>query len=176
MGVIPQPVPTTYTEGNCIAYSAVSEVFTFNVVPDCTRGFTQYQLMFKNRYGHWDYYQFLAAKSEGLSIDRQNFKTWNVDWGSSNPNKTQYSRGLTTFNTTMTETHVINSGFINEPDFVFLEELYTSDEVFEITEDGGLRAIVITNAEFIRKNRGNRNIFNLELSYVYANNISLISK
>lgn len=174
MAITPQPVPTSYTLGNCSGYTPVSEVFTFNVEPICTRaGATQLQLMWLNRYGTYDYYTFTAGKDEGINIERQSFKTWNVDWDSDNPTKEEYSRGLTDFEVRMSETHVINSGFINNPDMVFLEEVYTSPEVYEIKEDGGLRPINILSGEFLRKNKGNKSIVNLELSYVYSNNISI---
>jgi len=132
--------------------------------------------MFKNRYGHYDYYTFTAGKSEGISIDRQTFNTWNVDWGSSSPSMEQYSRGVTDTQVSMVETHVINSGFLNQPDFMYLEELYTSDDVYEIQTDGQLRPINIVNAEFVRKNKGNKDITNIELTYIYSNNLSLLGK
>ena len=175
--ITPQPVPTTYTLGNCSGYTPVSEIFTVNVGPICNRsGNPQLELMFLNRYGHYDYYRFTAGKTEGLDINRQTYKSWNVDWGSSNPSMAQYSRGTTDFQVTMTETHVINTGFLNQPDFQFLQELWTSNEVYEILDDGGLRPINVVNADFIIKNKGNREITNLELTYIYSNNISLISK
>jgi len=177
MAIVPQPRPNTVIDGNCTGFTAVSEIFTFNVEPICTRaGATQLQLMWLNRYGTFDYYTFTAGKDEGLNIQRQTYKTWNTDWGSDNPLKVQYSRGTTDFQVNMTETHVINSGFINISDMVFLEEVYTSPEVYEITNDGGLRPINIISTEFIRKNKGNKTIVNLELSYVYSNNIALQRK
>lgn len=174
----PQPVPTTYTLGNCSGYTPVSEIFQFNIQPICSRQGpdTQRQLMFKNRYGHYDYYTFTAGKSEGVSIDRQTFTSWNVDWGSSDPSMARYSRGTTDFQVSMTETHIINSGFLNQPDFQYLQELYTSDEVYEIESDGELRPINIINTEFIIKNKGNRDITNIELTYIYSNNLSLLGK
>jgi hypothetical protein len=132
--------------------------------------------MWLNRYGHYDYYRFTAGKTEGLDINRQTYKSWNVNWGGSDPSMAQYSRGTTDFQVSMTETHVINTGFLNQPDFMFLEECWTSNEVYEITDDGGLRPINVVNADFIRKNKGNREITNLELTYIYSNNITLISK
>jgi hypothetical protein len=72
------------------------------------------------------------------------------------------------------ETHIVNTGFLNQPDFMFLEELWTSNEVYEIQQDSKLRPINIVNTEFIRKNKGNRTITNLEMTYVYSNNISLM--
>jgi hypothetical protein len=174
----PQSVPTTYTLGNCSGYTPVSEIFQFNIEPICNRAGNniQRQLMFKNRYGHYDYYTFTAGKSEGISIDRQTFNSWNVDWGSSSPSMEKYSRGVTDFQVSMVETHVINSGFLNQPDFMYLEELYTSDEVYEIQTDGELRPINIINTEFIRKNKGNKDITNIELTYIYSNNLSLLGK
>ena len=74
----------------------------------------------------------------------------------------------------MVETHVINSGFLNQPDFMYLEELYTSNEVYEITSSGGLTPINVVNTEFTRKNKGNRTITNIELTYVYSSDIALI--
>lgn len=176
MSLTPQPVPTGYTEGNCSGYTPVSEVFTFNVVEFCNRaGVDQLQLMFKNRYGHYDYFTFQAGKDEGLDIDRKTYKKWSVDWGSDDPLKQAYSRGTIDTNVKITETHVIYTGFLNQPDFMFIEEIYTSNEVYEIQPNGDLRPINILDAQFIRKNKGNKSIVNLELTYAYSNNISLFN-
>ena len=175
MANYPPLPPTTYTLGNCTGYTPVSEIFTFNVEPICSRaGNPQLQLMFKSRYGHYDYYTFTASKLEGLSIDKQTYNSWAVDWGSANPERYQWARGLNDFQVTMVETHVINSGFLNQPDFMYLEELYTSNEVYEITSSGGLTPINVVNTEFTRKNKGNRTITNIELTYVYSSDIALI--
>ena len=175
MANYPPLPPTTYTLGNCTGYTPVSEVFTFNIEPICSRaGNPQLQLMWLNRYGHYDYYTFTASKSEGLAIDRQTYNTWAVDWGNETPERYQWARGLTDFQVNMAETHIINSGFLNQPDFMYLEELYTSNEVYEITSDGGITPINVVNTEFTRKNKGNRTITNIELTYVYSSDISLI--
>lgn len=177
MAIIPQPNPTTYSGGTCDTYIPVSEIFTFNVVPNCSRSANQHlQLMFLNRYGHYDYYTFKLNRYEGMNIERQTYSSWSTDWGSSNPNKVQYARGLTDSEVLMQQTVIVNSGFINQPDFMFLEELYTSNEVYEIQTDGGLAPVNITNTEFIRKIEGNRTLYNLELTYVYSNNIELLGK
>lgn len=177
MGVIPQPVPNTFTPGNCSGYTAVSEIFTFNVDSNCSRSATQkLQLMFLNRYGVYDYYTFTCERSEGMAINRQTYNQWNTDWGSSNPNKTQYSRGLTDSVVDMEQTVIVNSGFINSPDMLWLEELYTSNEVYEVQTDGGIYPINIVNTEFVRKIQGNKTIVNLELTYRYSNNIQLLHK
>lgn len=177
MGLIPQPNPTTYVEGNCSGYTPCSEIFTFNLVGECTRSSNQHrQLMFLNRYGHFDYVTLMFNRYEGMAIDRQTYTTWNIDWGSDNPNKTQYSRGLTDSEVNMAQTVLVNTGFVNQPTFEWLEELWTSNEVYEIQSDGGLWPVNILNTEFERKIQGNRTIYNLELQYTYSNNIKLLGK
>jgi len=177
MSLIPLPNPTTYTEGNCVEYTPCSEVFTFNVESNCSRSSNQHlQLMWVNRYGQMDYYTFICERQEGMNIERQQYQQWNIDWGSSNPNKSPYSRGLTVSDVKMTQTVIVNSGFINQPDFMFLEELYTSNDVYEIQTDGTLFPVNIVNTEFIRKIEGNKTLTNLELTYVYSNNITLLGR
>ncbi len=171
-----QPVTILPSGGTapCVTYSAVSEIFQFNVVPPCNQFFND-QIMFKNRYGVYDYFLFERARAEGLSIDRQVYGQWNVAWGSSNPIKTNYSRGTTDFNTDIAETHVVNSGFISQPMMVWLEELYTTNDAYLIQTDGTLFPINIVNAEFVRKTKGNKSMVNMELTYSYSNNIKLLN-
>jgi hypothetical protein len=113
---------------------------------------------------------------QGLSIQRQQYKSLNIDWGSSDPQKTQYSRGLNDSEVVMVETVLVNSGFVNQPMFEFYEELFTSQLVYEITTNGGLAPVNILNTEFEKKIQGNRSIYNVELQYVYSNNIKLLGR
>jgi hypothetical protein len=177
MSLIPQPVPTTYTLGNCSGFTPCSEVFTFNVTCGPTRSNNQHlQLAFSNRYGMIDYVTMRFERYQGLSIQRQQYKSLNIDWGSADPQKTQYSRGLNDSEVVMVETVLVNSGFVNQPMFEFYEELFTSQLVYEIQPDGGLSAVNILNTEFEKKIQGNRSIYNVELQYVYSNNIKLLGR
>jgi hypothetical protein len=177
MALVPQPVPTTYFSGICSGYTPVSEIFTFNVACQPSRSLNQhFQIAWVNRYGHLDTYRFLFNRFQGLDISRQSYKSWNIDWGSENPLKTQYSRGLNDSEVVMNETVVVNSGFCNQPTFQWLEELWTSNDVYEIQFDGGLAPINIINTEFEKKIEGNRTVYNLELQYLYSNNIQLLGR
>lgn len=154
----------------------VSETFSFNLQEDCLR-FNQLQLTWLNRFGTWDYYRFRKGKSEGVKVERQTYQKYQTNWGqatpSLDPSHPTYSRGTDVFNVSMVETHVLNTGFINFPEFQYLEGLYTTPDVYIIEGDGSLTPIVITSTDYIRKNRGNRNLVNLELTYDYANNLKL---
>jgi len=167
-------VPSLAGEGACVAYQPCSEVFTFKFVCDEGAQFAQRQLMFRNRYGVYDYYRFNKGKSEGLDIERQTYQQYNQTWGQANILKTTYSRGTTNWQTRITETHIINSGFIPQSDMVYLQELYTSDDVYEIKPDGTLFPINVVNTEFIIRSKGNKDLVNLELTYVYSNNIRML--
>jgi hypothetical protein len=167
-------VPSLANSGNCVTYSACSELFTFNIVCDESQQFGQLELMFRTRFGTYDYYRFWRGKSEALGIERQTYQQYNQTWGQDNILKTTYSRGTTNWYTKMTETHIINSGFIPQSDMVYLQELYTSDDVYEVKPDGTLFPINVINEEFIIKNKGNKSLVNLELTYVYSNNIRLL--
>jgi hypothetical protein len=176
--VKPNVQPTTFTPTGgtapCVEYVPVSEIFQFNVSTDCNQ-FGNEQMMFKNRYGAWDYFLFTRARIEGVGITRETYGQYNTTWGSNNPMKTNYSRGLTDFQVGMTETHICNSGFLSQPEFVWLEELYTSNDVYLIKEDGNIFPINIIQSEFVRKTKGNRQIVNIELTYTYSNNIKLLN-
>jgi len=156
-----------------ISVSAISETFQFNI-EDCYEFYNNKQLVWKNRYGAFDYYMFSKRKGEGLNIQRQTYSQIPVSWGSSNPQKTEISRGLTDYNVMIQESHIVNTGFVNQATMVWLEECYTSPEVYLIEKDGSLFPINITATEYIRKNKGNKEIVNLELTYTYSNNIKLI--
>lgn len=159
--------------GSTPSFELISETFQFNIESDCDQ-YNNKQLIWKNRYGTYDYYKFQARKSEGLNIQRQTYQSDPINWASSNPTKKTISRGLTDFAVGITESHVINTGFVNRATMVWLEECYTSPEVYLIETDGTLFPINITSTEYIRKNRGNRDLINLELTYTYSNNIRLI--
>ena len=175
-GGIPESPPNIIgpgTTGTPATFSAISETFQFNIEDDCDV-WNNKQIIWKNRYGTYDYYKFQKRKSEGLNIERQTYQQIPVSWGSSNPQKTQISRGVTDFNVSINESHVVNTGFVNQATMVWLEEVYTSPDVYLIETDGTLFPINITSTEYIRKNRGNRELINLELTYTYSNNIEMI--
>jgi hypothetical protein len=109
-----------------------------------------------------------------MSIERQTYNSMNIQWGTTDFVKTQYSRGLNDSDVVMVQTNIVNSGFVNQPTFEWLEELYTSNLVYEIQTDGGIYPVNILNTEFERKIQGNRTIYNLELQYVNSNNIKLL--
>ena len=183
-GGTPTPTPTiTFTappEGPsrevCPNYIYVSEVFQFNIQDDCNPYDTN-QFMFKNRYGTWDYYTFNKKKIEQVDISRERYSKFDIDYGSSNPIKDSWGRGLTDYSTQIREIHTYNSGFINQSDMYYLEELYTSNDVYMILSNGIPFPINILSTSFEKKTQGRgRDITNLTIEFEFANNIKLLDK
>ncbi len=178
----PTPVNRTPTAGDipdttgCPEYIPVSELFTFNI--ECRYDtFNSRQFIFKNRFGTWDYYRFNYKKTEQIDIDRVRYKQFDINYGSSNPVKTTYGRGLTDYSTQMREIHTVNTGFINQPDMFYLEELYTSNDVYIILDNGGVFPINIVSTTFDKKSAGlGKELTNLTLQYEFANNIKLLNR
>jgi len=173
-GGLPETPPNVISSsgGTITGLTAVSETFQYNIVDDCDV-FNNKQIIWRNRYGTYDYYRFTKRKSEGLSIERQTYKQIPVDWDSSSPSKTQISRGITTNRVSNEEIHVVNTGFVDRATMNWLEELFTSSDVYYIETDGRLFPIVITSTEYQRKNKGNRELINVELSYQLSNTIKI---
>jgi hypothetical protein len=160
----------------CPTWEPVSELFTFNV--QCQYdAFNSRQFIFKNRFGTWDYFRFNYKKTEQIEIDRTQYKKFSINYGSSNPIKTTYGRGLTDYSTQIREVHTVNTGFINEPDMYYLEELYTSNDVYVILDNGNVFPVNIVSTSFEKKTAGRgKEITNLTLQYEFANNIRLLNQ
>ena len=181
--VTPTPTPDVALRGtppvpdlSCPDYLPVSELFTFNL--ECQYdAFNSRQFVFKNRFGTWDYFRFNYKKVEEVAIERERYSKFPIDYGSSNPVKTTYRRGITDYSTQMREIHTVNTGFINQPDMYYLEELYTSNDVYIILGNGELFPVNIISTDFEKKTAGRgKEITNLTLQYEYSNNIRLLNK
>ena len=183
-GVTPTPtVPDEALRGTppipdvtCPDYQPVSELFTFNLYDNCN-WYNSRQFIFKNRFGTWDYYRFQYKRTEQLDIDRERYSKFSIDYGSANPVKSTYRRGITDYSTQIREIHTVTTGFINEPDMYYLEELYTSNDVYLILDNGTLFPVNIISTQFDKKTVGReRELTNLTLQYEYSNNIKLLNK
>tara|TARA_R110000823_G_scaffold4498_3_gene17482 strand:+ start:1647 stop:3407 length:1761 start_codon:yes stop_codon:yes gene_type:complete len=179
----PTPTPDEALRGtppvpdlSCPDYQPVSELFTFNI--QCQYdAFNSRQFIFKNRFGTWDYFRFNYKKVEQIDIDRERYKKFSIDYGSSNPQKTTYRRGITDYSTQIREIHTVNTGFINQSDMYYLEELYTSNDVYLILDNNDLFPVNIISTSFDKKTAGRgKEITNLTLQYEFSNNIKLLNK
>jgi len=131
----------------------LSEIFRYNIDRDCYR-YTQKRLKWKNRLGGWDYFTFNLRSDKTVEIERNNFNKFRNSLQTAN--KYGYKigdRGQTTYNVKAFDKEVLQSNWLSGDEAAWLEELFTSPEVYLI--DGTLNSssaelpVTVTNDNFV---------------------------
>jgi hypothetical protein len=103
--------------------SSLSETRKYKIDKTCTN-YTKQRLVFLNRVGGWDYFNFTLDSKRSLSISRTEYEKildWNYNIG---------DRGKSLLAQKAEVKMTLNSNWITESDSIWLEELLTSPEVF----------------------------------------------
>jgi len=114
-----------------------TEIRKYYVINNCLPSRTQ--IMFLNRLGGWDTYYFIGDNNTKDSRKAQDF------------NKTRpttikpYNRGSAQFNINYTRGLSLSSGQLNSSEFIWLEELLGSNDVYIVNRMGEFEAVTITN-------------------------------
>jgi len=142
-----------------------SETRWFRIDNSCSI-YDNVRVMFMNRYGAFDYWNFRQDDQQSYNVSRNEYKqelAWNYSIG---------DRERTILSQKVEETHIINTNWISENDYAFLAELVTSPEVY-IVDETTLQAypIIITDSSYTFKTANRDKIFNLTLSYVMSYSI-----
>ena len=147
--------------------------FTFQ---DCSK-YDQVRLMFLNRLGGWDYFNFTLVSRETLNTSKTTYKK-NIPisyyYGLSVGN-----RESTVINTVNSKTKKVTSNWVTDEESAWLEELWTSNEVYEVIDDPtylGVKTmvpVVITTTSQEIKKRINDQLYNYEVEFKYASDINV---
>ena len=101
----------------------VSESRKYKIDTTCSR-YENQRIVFLNRLGGWDYFNFTLDSKKSISISRTEYEkilNWNYNIG---------DRGKSILAQKAETKMTINSNWITEKDSIWLEELLTSPEVF----------------------------------------------
>ncbi len=161
---------SAYTEEDTIS-ARTSNILEFQVNQDCIRTqYTPYQLIFMDRKGSFIGFTFKLAASKNVNIKKDEYKkiTGSYDSSSNQWNYNSYDRGRTINNIEVTESITINSDYITEANAAYLEELFSSPEVYHIDSDGDWQPIIITNTTYQHKFRNVEKLINHTLTFEYA--------
>ena len=142
--------------------TAVTEFQNYKIVENCSI-YDNVRLVFLNRLGGYDYFNFTLDSKSSLNIERSTFKKL-LDF--------DYSigdRGETTFAQKGEETLVINSDWITEEESVWLEELVSSREAFQVIGTD-IYPIQILDTTYEVKSKLREQIFNLSITFKYSFN------
>jgi hypothetical protein len=128
------------------------------------------RVMFLNRLGGFDYYNFNYDSKYSVNVQRQEFNRtlpWNYNVG---------DRGRSVLTIDADEQYIANTDWVTEYDYNFLQELVTSPNVYIIDESTMVKLpIIILDATWDQKTQLREKIFNMTLTYKMAYNLQLQS-
>ena len=139
----------TYTGGQVSQYSLsnatniYSETFRYYV--RCLNTYwTPMRLCWMNSFGGIDYYTFKFVSQSGKKVERSNFDR-NLNYGSTNQD-----RGITTYKLNDYDQFTVVSELIDDETSLWLQDLYTSKEVYWLKDGTTLIPITLTSDTYER--------------------------
>jgi len=140
-------------------------IFYYEIFENCSI-YTNYRLVFLNRLGGYDFVNFSMDSTKTTAINTTEFKK-TLDW--------DYSigdRGYTVLANKVEESYKINSNWMREDEYAWLEELVTSPEVYSL-EGTDLVPIVVMDKSYTSKTAIRDKVIMLTLTFKYAYDICI---
>lgn len=137
---------------------------------DCTR-YTPIQLAWINEFGVWDYFTFELAHQKTLKVNRTNIRKHYGNWNAGAVySYQQYEAGQTTVFAEGDLEYRVNSNWLNESEFNWLQGLLMSKTV-QFNNNGVWNPIVITSSDYQYKQDVDAELSNLEISFTFGHKI-----
>jgi hypothetical protein len=164
----------TYQYGVRINYGASSSD-EMKVLVACNPKFTPVTLHFLNQLGGYDSFMFRAVNRQSRSIDRKQYERLNWQLNSStmqqyDANKRMYE-GANVYAVQQSVSFKLQSDFINQTDFTWMNELMASPEVY-MEQGGYYYPIAVKTTSWEEKIRAADKIFNMTLEVDYGRKIN----
>lgn len=165
----------TYEYQN-VTGGTISEVRTFLIDKECHR-YTQKRFKWKNRMGGWDFFTFNLRSDKTVSIDRSTYrkalKHYTPAVGVTSP-KYGYAvgdRGNNVYNVKAVDSELVFSNWLSNDEAAWLEELFTSPEVY-IFDDAGITPlpIILTDTSLTIGEKENIGLISYSINYTKAYN------
>ena len=125
----------------------VSQTYTFNVISDDCKGFETIRLTWLNRLGAWDYYTFTKKNIRSIQTNRTSYQQISGFYNEEKFILHGYHGGKKTFNTNSIEKLTLNTDFVNEEEATWLEELFTSPEVYILNSFSDANEVLFGNVK-----------------------------
>lgn len=156
-------------DDNYVGSGYRTKTYRFNI-EDCTR-YTPIQLAWVNEYGVWDYFTFELAHQKSLRVNRTEIRKDYGNWNSGAVySYDQHERGQKVVNVTGDVEYTVNSNWLNEDEFTWLQGLLMSKEV-QFNNSGTWQAVTITSTDYDYKQDVDSELANLEIKFKTANRI-----
>jgi len=151
----------------------IGQSYIFNVVENDCKGFEKIRLTWLNRHGAWDYFNFTKKNVRTVNTTRKSFQQLKGTWNEDRFRLYGYKGGTKTFRTNSKEIISLNTDFITEETAIWFEQLFTSPEVYILSEfsadtEAGIRRkyvkpVVITSQTYTRQTKANDKLIQYSL-------------
>src|SRR3990167_1906785 len=141
----------------------------FIVDDEACSPFTTFRLHWLNELGGFDSFSFIMKSEESEEINRAKFKRNHIrrlDGGSYGYNRKDINN--VTYRTKIKDKITINSDWIDEDTYQWLEELVSSPVIFHDHDTEGLLAINITDTNYVKRNHVNDKAIQLQVTFEYT--------
>lgn len=150
---------------------ATSETKTYSIV-DANCKYNNYRLHWLNKLGGFDSFNFDLVSKKRTSIQRKSFKkvagSVALVLGSPNFFYSKDDRGDTIYDSTYKRNVLITSNWVSDEVATWLEELFTSPEVYYENSSNELIPVIINNSEYEEKKKANIKLLNYEIDISFA--------
>lgn len=149
--------------------TVTSETRRYNISDVCTKTEAQ-RIFFLNKMGGYDGFTFKNKTKINADIKRSEYKKQQGTWSSSTAFAYSKSdRAVTQYDTNIKDTITLVSDWITEDESVWLEELFTSPDVY-LDRNGTAIPINITASSYETKQTAIGKLFNITIEYTLSYN------
>jgi hypothetical protein len=141
---------------------------SFILNQSCSR-YEIFDLEFMDRKGSMVSKSFELANKQSIDIVREEFKKQTGYFNGSSWTYNNYDRGRTNLSTNIKRKYTLTSNWITETDAAYMEELFSSPEVYW-NDNGVLKAVIVTSNNYEIKQRVTSRLFNITIDLEMANN------
>ena len=118
-------------------YECVSRTYRFNIIKNDCRGFERVRLAWLNRLGTWDYFTFTKRNTRTIKTKQKYYHQLSGTWNEKIYKPKDHLGGKKVYKNDSVETLTLNTDFMTEEEGVWLEELFTSPQVFIVNPYDG---------------------------------------
>ena len=165
------------------ADNIISQTYTFNIHTDDCKGFETIRLTWLNRLGTWDYYNFTKKSVRSLKTKKTRYTQMRGVWNQERYQEHGYLGGEKVYSQDTKETIKVNTAFLTDEEAIWLEELFTSPDVYilqgyETSDLGGyinkyVEPCIVSSNTYVRKTKANDKLVQYTLNIERSNNINI---
>jgi hypothetical protein len=149
--------------------TARSQTYKYEINTDCSM-YDLFQLIWKDAHGSWNVYPFKYMSTDTTDVDRRSYYKTAGNWNNDTFGYNTYDRGDKTFFVRSRDKTLLNTGWIYDYENVLIKDLLQSAEVYVQTPDNGIYGCTIDNSSLQFGKAINEQIYQYNLTIVYANN------